>query len=478
MTTPLPLRIFLATPGDLKDERQAVKSTIDEHNRRRRGSANVVFEVVGWEQVRGTAQRPQEAINELISESHFMIVMFKEKWGSEPGSPWGYTSGTEEELFTGLLELGQSDQPMRDVWVAFMTHASPEERVTRLKDQMIREHSMLFESTAGLRELKDKLSDRLISWETLASAKRPRHIDLVSSTGKEMLKAARLRIAGEKLVDLGQPAVGRASLEEAAAIGGPVENLAFAQLLARQGELDAAYASTQLAIEQCVEGASDLYSNLTAEAVAAQAGVLRRQGKTHESVGRLEHALTLLVKDDAYTNRIRTRILDDLGIALQSLTQLEKAEAAFQESLRIRNSAMNDNEIAQSLVNLARLAVAAKDLSTALDRASEAEDHLQHSAPTALHANAATLWAQVHLRLGEPAAGITHAKRALALNQQFANTRGEAIGLLLLAQCSRAAGRIEQAIDYAERCLQVNKRMGNTSGVERAQWLLAELKDA
>lgn len=477
-TTPLPLRIFLATPGDLSDERQVVATTIEEHNRRHRGKTNPGFQIVGWEQVRGTAQRPQEAINELISECHFMIVMFKQKWGSEPGSPWGYTSGTEEELFTGLLELGQADQPMKDVWVAFMSHASPEERVTRLKEQMVREHSMLFEATAGIRELKEKLAERLTSWENMASAKRPRHIDLISSTGREMLKAARLRIAGEKLVDLGQPVVGRASLAEAAAIGGPVENLAYARLLARQGELDNAFDSTQLAIDQCLEGVSDLYSNLTAEAIAAQAGVLRRQGQTHAAIGRLEHALTLLIEDDPFTDQIRTTILDNLGIAHQSLNQLEKAKAAFTASLEIRTTSAHEQEIAQSSVNLARLAVAARDLPAALERAREAEDYLQHSAATALHANAATLLAQVLLRLGEPKSGIPHAERALALNQQFANTQGEAISLLLLAQCFRAAGQPDAAIEYAKRCLQINEEMENAKGVERARWLLTELDAA
>lgn len=475
MTPSLPLRIFLATPGDLSDERQVVLTAVEEHNRRGSGVSNAVFEVVGWEQVRGTARRPQEAINELISESHFMVVMFKEKWGSEPGSPWGYTSGTEEELFTGLLELGQSEQPMRDVWVAFMTHASPEERVMRLKEQMVREHSMLFEVTPDLRELKAKLADRLVSWEDMAFIKRPRHIDLISSTGREVLRAAKLRIAGEKLVELGQPAAGRASLAEAAAIGGPVENLAYAQLLARQGELDAAFASTQTAIDQCVQGAADLYSNLTAEAVAAQAGVLRRQGKTDAAVGRLEHALTLLIEDDPFTNQIRSRILDDLGIAFQSMDQLEASEKAFKESLVIREASSRAHDIAQSYVNLARVSVAAKDLASALARAEEADRLLRNSAPTALHANAATLLAQVNLRLGDPESGVSHAERALALNQQFANTRGEAIGLLLLAQCFRAAGKLDRAIEYSQECLQVNIKMGNQMGSDRARWLLRQL---
>ena len=93
--------------------------------------SNAAYEVVGWERVRGTARRPQEAINELIGESHFLIALFKGSWGSEPGSPWGYTSGTEEELFTGLLELGRAEQPMRDVWVVFLDHPSPAGQIVK-----------------------------------------------------------------------------------------------------------------------------------------------------------------------------------------------------------------------------------------------------------------------------------------------------------------------------------------------------------
>ena len=402
-----------------------------------------------------------------------MIVLFKERWGSEPGSLWGYTSGTEEELFTGLLELGDSEQPMRDVWVTFMAAANPEQRVTQLREQMVREHSLLFEPIPGIRELKQRLSERLISWETMS--KRPRHVDLISSTGREVLRAAKLRIAGEKLVDLGQPEIGRANLHDAAAIGGPAENLAYAQLLARQGELDAAYDSTQIAIDQCLTGVSELYTTLTAEAFAAQAGVLRRQGKTNAAVGILEHAITLLTERDPFSNRVRCRILDDLGIARQSLDDFDGAEAAFNEALDTRVAGKIDSDIAQSWVNLARLSVAAKDLPTALARAESANRHLKGSPPTALHANASTLSAQVQLRLGNPPDGVTHAEKALALNQQFANKTGEAIALLLLAQCFRANGDDARAADRARQCLQLNREMENEKGEARAQWLLDQL---
>jgi tetratricopeptide (TPR) repeat protein len=249
--------------------------------------------------VRGTARRPQEAINELIAESHFLIALFKASWGSEPGSPWGYTSGTEEELFTGLLELGEAEQPMRDVWVAFVDHPSPDEKIVKLRDQMSHGHSVMYETITDTRDLKTKLTERLEIWETLAVSKVVRHIDLLPSSGKDVLRAANQRLRGEKLVDLGQADAGRAALKEAAVLGGPVEHLAYAKCLARRGDLDEAYASTQRAIDYFNDGASSLYSPLAAEAFAAQAGVLRRQGKDVDAIGRLEQAVTLLNEPDA-----------------------------------------------------------------------------------------------------------------------------------------------------------------------------------
>jgi len=70
--TPLPLRIFVASPGDLTSERLAIKQCVDEYKSRAIGTASLQFEVVGWESVRGTARRPQEAINELIQECHYL----------------------------------------------------------------------------------------------------------------------------------------------------------------------------------------------------------------------------------------------------------------------------------------------------------------------------------------------------------------------------------------------------------------------
>jgi tetratricopeptide (TPR) repeat protein len=477
MVDSLPLRIFLASPGDLADEREAVRVCVDEHNARRRGLGSITYEVVEGQRVRGTARRPQEAINELIGESHFLVALFKGSWGSEPGSPWGYSSGTEEELFTGLLELGQSEQPMRDVWVAFVAHPSPADQIVTLREQMSRHHSIMYESIADIRELKVKLTERLEAWATTAGSKIPRQVDLLPSSGKDVLKAASLRLHGKKLVDLGQAEAGRAALKEAAVLGGPIEQLAYARVLARYGDLDEAYASTQRAIDHFATGASYLYSPLAAEAFAAQAGVLRRQGRDVDAIGRLEQALTLLDERDAYGQRVRCRILDDLGLAHQKTGDLQSARRDFEAALATRRGSGRDLEVCQSLVNLARLEVKADDLETAAAYADEVIATLRGTPPTALHANSEVLAAQVRLRQGRPDEGVPHAERALSLNRQIASRRGEAISLLLLAQCCRAAGREREAAEHALACLEVNNSMGNEDGAKRAQWILDQLAE-
>jgi tetratricopeptide (TPR) repeat protein len=471
MVDALPLRIFLASPGDLEDERAAVRACVEDQQAGRDGQSGVTYEVIEWDRVRGTARRTQEAIDELIAESHFMIVLFKRAWGSAPGSPWGYTSGTEEELFTGLLELGQPEQPMRDVWVGFIDDSDPDQHIVDLRQQIIDRHSLLFESIADADDLRVKLADRLESWEDLAGSKIPRQVDLLPSSGHDVLAAANLRIRGEKLVDLGQPEVGRAALEKAADLGGPVEQLALARFLRRHGDLAGAYDSTQKAVEYFLAG-GPLYSALAADAFSAQARVLSAQNLHNDAIGRLEHALTLLVEEDAYAQTVRCRIMDDLGLAHRKIGDLPGARRCFDAALKVRRDLGREVEVCQSLINLARLEVADDHLETAAGYADEVIATLRGTPPSGLHANAEALMAQVRLRQSRPEEGILYAERALALNRQIGNRRGEAISLLVLAQCCREAGRRGDAQVHAQACLEVNRSMGDKQGVEKAQWLL------
>jgi tetratricopeptide (TPR) repeat protein len=206
-------------------------------------------------------------------------------------------------------------------------------------------------------------------------------------------------------------------------------------------------------------------------------GTLRRQGRDIDAIGRLEQALTLLDERDAYGQKVRCRILDELGLARQKTGDTASARRDFEAALKSRRDSRQDLDVCQSLVNLARLEVFVGDLKTAAAYADEVIATLRPSPPTALHANAEVLAAQVVLRQGRPDDGVPHAERALSLNRQIASRRGEAISLLLLAQCCHAAGRKIEAREHALACLEVNRSMGNEAGAQRAQWILDQLAE-
>lgn len=203
MSTQKPLRIFVASPRDLKPQRDLIKSTIDRYNSGRRLPNEREYEVVGWEDRRGTVRRPQDEINELIASCEFMLVLFKKLWGSAPGGPDGFTSGTEEELFEGLLQLGDSERPMEDVWLGFMRAQSPARQVTALRTQLNETHALYYEDLADDLELDRKLSDRLAGWQKTAGIKTARHVELLPASGRQILASAKLRHDGEALIRLG-----------------------------------------------------------------------------------------------------------------------------------------------------------------------------------------------------------------------------------------------------------------------------------
>ncbi|NOP94518.1 tetratricopeptide repeat protein [Mycolicibacterium fortuitum] len=476
MPDALPLYVFVATPGDVTTERKLISTCIEEHNSRQDANG-VRFKMVGWEFVRGTARRPQEAINELIGESHYLITMFKESWGSEPGSPWGFTSGTEEELFTGLLELGRPEQPMRDVWVAFLPATSPDLRIKSLQDQMAGTHAVMYEKPSDLRDLKSKLADRLEGWAVTATAKKvARHVELLPTSGKDILRAANLRRDGEKLIELGQPGIGGEKLKEAAAIGGPPEQLAYAKFLERRGDLDDARLMIERTIDYFATGPGVLHSALAAETFSADARILRRKGDEVGAIGRLQHALTLLVDSDPFSTKVKCRIVDDLGISYQATKDYDSALKQFETAYEIRKQRGETVEISQSLVNIARVHGRAGNHEAAEEFANMALAELRELPPDTLRANAEILLAQTLIRLGRATDAIKNGERAIAINQQIGNRQGEAIAHLVTAQCSRAASMNDKAISHAQKCLELNTAMGNQYGQGRARWLLNKLE--
>lgn len=90
-------RVFIASPGDLAEERRAAAETINEWNGQHAESEGVMLLPVRWEvDARPQAGRPQGALNEqLVDSADILVGMF---W-TRLGAPTGVAeSGTVEEI--------------------------------------------------------------------------------------------------------------------------------------------------------------------------------------------------------------------------------------------------------------------------------------------------------------------------------------------------------------------------------------------
>jgi hypothetical protein len=92
--------VFLASPGDVSDEREAVRRFFEEYNRHTAHPRKFHFEVVDWENYSTAGVgRPQELItDQTLKRYKDSLVLVIGLMGQRFGSPSGtHESGTEEE---------------------------------------------------------------------------------------------------------------------------------------------------------------------------------------------------------------------------------------------------------------------------------------------------------------------------------------------------------------------------------------------
>ena len=92
------VKVFLASPGDLQDERRAAKHVVDVFNKQWADNLGIHIELVGWEDTVSRFGRPQESINRDLDQCELFIGVMWKKWGTPPSDSGSYSSGFEEEF--------------------------------------------------------------------------------------------------------------------------------------------------------------------------------------------------------------------------------------------------------------------------------------------------------------------------------------------------------------------------------------------
>lgn len=158
-TTRKLVQVFLASPGDLQEERRAAKAVVDDLNSMWADELGHV-ELVGWEDTVSGSGRPQAIINRDLERCEFFVGMMWMRWGTPPGG--AYTSGFEEEYRTSVARLQSEGRPeislfFKDIAPEFLRDPGDElKKVLAFKKEIAAERTLLFGTFADVREFENR----------------------------------------------------------------------------------------------------------------------------------------------------------------------------------------------------------------------------------------------------------------------------------------------------------------------------------
>ena len=161
------LTIFLASPGDLQDERKTVRNTVERANKILSRRIGWHIELLGWEDTLPGYSRPQELINKDVDSCDLFIGVLWKRWGQDSGK---FSSGFEEEFIRARDRRTKTGRP--EIWLFFK--AIDEElkidpgyqlkKVLKFKDEQIKRKDLLFKDFDNSERWGEIIIDDLISF--------------------------------------------------------------------------------------------------------------------------------------------------------------------------------------------------------------------------------------------------------------------------------------------------------------------------
>lgn len=154
------LRAFLASPGDLQDERQAIRDVVVEFNESWADELGYQVELLGWEETVAGYGRPQHLINQEVDRCDLFIGMIWKRWGTPPSGSGEFTSGFHEEFRRSLIRRERSGNPeislfFKTISEEFMMDPGDDlKRVLEFKKQIISEKKILFQPFSNVRNIE------------------------------------------------------------------------------------------------------------------------------------------------------------------------------------------------------------------------------------------------------------------------------------------------------------------------------------
>jgi hypothetical protein len=164
------LTVFMGSPGDLPDERDAVQATIVEMNRNLANPMGFHLDLVRWEDSAPGFGNPQDRINLELDRADLFIGLLHRKLGSRADSEGPDMTGFEVEFQRSLTRRKASGAPemmmlFRVVPPEFMRDIGPDLRkVLDFREALDRDKPLLYQTFADVADLEKQLRSYLSRW--------------------------------------------------------------------------------------------------------------------------------------------------------------------------------------------------------------------------------------------------------------------------------------------------------------------------
>jgi HEAT repeat protein len=170
------LKVFLASPGDVRPEREAAEDLINQLNKSLGSNLGWLIRLTRWEDTSPGYGRPQEIINTGVDECDLFIGLLWERWGQPTGT---YSSGFEEEYERARTRRKETGKP--DIWLVFKAR-NPDKvsdpgaqlkKVLEFRDAQIALREVLFQEVSSVEDWKSKLTLWLLEYVLKLNASQP-----------------------------------------------------------------------------------------------------------------------------------------------------------------------------------------------------------------------------------------------------------------------------------------------------------------
>lgn len=189
--------VFIASPGDVREEREIVREVCAELSKDVfLKDLGVSLQAEGWEDVFPSPGRPQEIINTLVDRCDLFICIFHKRFGSPSGKA---KSGTLEEFLKAYSKWKDLQKPHIMLYFKEAKVSSAKELndpqlklVLGFKDKVEKNKSLLFGQFTSPEDFKNKLGDHLKKWIVEKARKNTKKVAKKIATCKSAKPAGKL----------------------------------------------------------------------------------------------------------------------------------------------------------------------------------------------------------------------------------------------------------------------------------------------